>query len=169
MVEAIVKRTAKKFNKKVNTMKLFVKQSNKSTYKVIIKNITCFELAMDHVSISMSFRQTIVATQQAKDCTKTTKLARSNDLIIDQFVRVVVTIALHNIFDIINNESVWAISLVGDSNTHHGKSFIDLRMCAYYCSDLINLHLVVIPMFERHTAENMFNMVVKVFDTLYNQ
>jgi hypothetical protein len=31
----------------------------------------------------------------------------------------------------------------------------------------MNLHLVAIPMFEHHIVENMFNMVVKFFDTLY--
>ncbi len=67
-------------------MKLFIKQSNESTYKVTIKNVMCFELAMDHVSINMLFRQTIAAIQQAKDCTKTTKLAGINDLIVDQYV-----------------------------------------------------------------------------------
>jgi hypothetical protein len=53
--EAIAKRAVKKSKEKVNAMKLFVKQSNESTYKVTIKNVTRFELAMDHVSIDMLF------------------------------------------------------------------------------------------------------------------
>ncbi|CAM6038621.1 unnamed protein product [Sphagnum compactum] len=113
--EAIAKRAAKKSKEKVNAMKLFVKQSDKSTYKVTIKNITRFELAMDHVSIGMSFRQTAIAIQQAKDRTKTTTLARINELIVDQCVRVVVAAA-----DMINDKSIWAISLAGDSSTHRG-------------------------------------------------
>jgi hypothetical protein len=55
-VEAITKRAAKKSKEKVNAMKLFIKQSDESTYKVTIKNVTRFELVMDHVSIGMSFR-----------------------------------------------------------------------------------------------------------------
>jgi len=42
------------------------------------------------------------------------KLVGINDLIVNQYVRVVVVVALQNIFDIIDNEFVWAISLVGD-------------------------------------------------------
>jgi len=42
-------------------------------------------------------------------------------------------------------------------------------MCPCYYSDLMNLHLVAISMFECHTIENMFNMVVKFFDTLYGR
>lgn len=87
-VEAIAKRAAKKSKEKINTMKLFVKQCDESMYKVTIKNVTSFELAMDHVLIGMSFRQTTIAIQQAKDCTKTTKLVRINDLIFGQYVRV---------------------------------------------------------------------------------
>ncbi|CAM6027872.1 unnamed protein product [Sphagnum balticum] len=54
--EAITKKATKKSKEKVNAMKLFVKQSDESTYKVTIKNITHFELVMDHVSIGMSFQ-----------------------------------------------------------------------------------------------------------------
>jgi hypothetical protein len=75
-------------------MNMFVKQSNDFMYKVTIKNITRFELAMDHISIDMSFWQTIITIQQAKDWTKMAKLARINDSVVGQYVRVVVTIAL---------------------------------------------------------------------------
>jgi hypothetical protein len=60
-IEAIMKKAAKKSKEKVNAMKLFVKQFDESTYKVIIKNVTCFELATDHVLIDMSFRQITIA------------------------------------------------------------------------------------------------------------
>jgi hypothetical protein len=102
---AIAKMAAKTSKEKVNAMKLFVKQSDKSTWKLIIKNIMRFELAMDHVSIGMSFRQTLAAIQQTKDRTKTAKLARINELIINQYVQVVVTTILQNISDIIDDKS----------------------------------------------------------------
>jgi hypothetical protein len=89
-----VKRAAKKSKEKVNAMKFFVKQYDESTYKVTIKNITHFELVMDHVSINMSFQHTTIAIQQAKDRTKMAKLVRINDLIINQYVQVVVAVTL---------------------------------------------------------------------------
>ncbi|CAK9867551.1 unnamed protein product [Sphagnum jensenii] len=55
LVKVIVKRATKKSKRKVNAMKLFIEQSNELTYKVIIKNVMHFELAMDHVSIDKSF------------------------------------------------------------------------------------------------------------------
>jgi hypothetical protein len=92
--ESIAKRAAKTSKEKVNAMKLFVKQSNESMYKVTIDNVMCFELVMDHVSIGMSFQQIIAAIQEAKDHTKMAKLARINDLIVDQYVQVVVIATL---------------------------------------------------------------------------
>jgi hypothetical protein len=59
--------------------------------------------------------------------------------------------------------------LVGNNSTHCGQSFFDLRLCVCYCGDFTNLHLVVVPMFECHTVENMFKMVVKFLDTLYGR
>jgi len=40
-----------------------------------------------------------------------------------------------------------------------------VRVC--YRGVLLNLHLVAIPQFDRHTALNMFNMLVKFLDALY--
>ncbi|CAK9863791.1 unnamed protein product [Sphagnum jensenii] len=54
-IKAIAERATKKSKEKVNAMKLFVKQFDESMYKVTIKNVMHFELAMHHVSIDMSF------------------------------------------------------------------------------------------------------------------
>jgi lipoprotein NlpI len=43
VAEVIVKKATKKSKEKVNAMKLFVKQSDKSMYKVTIKNVAHFE------------------------------------------------------------------------------------------------------------------------------
>jgi hypothetical protein len=81
----------------------------------------------------------------------------------------VIIVALENNSDIINDEYVWAILLVGDNSTHRGQLFFNLHLRACYCNDLTNLHLVVVSMFEHHTVENMFNMVVKFLNALYGQ
>jgi hypothetical protein len=36
-----------------------------------------------------------------------------------------------------------------------------------YRDVLLNLHFVAIPQFDRHTALNTFNMLVKFLDALY--
>jgi hypothetical protein len=67
----------------------------------------------------------------------------------------------------LNNDSVWAKSLAGDSSTHRGQSFFDMRLRICYRGSLFNLHLVAIPMFDRHTAVIIFNMLTKFLDMLY--
>jgi hypothetical protein len=45
---------------------------------------------MDHVGSGMSFRQTVSAIQHAKERTKTAKLAGITDLMVGQYVRILV-------------------------------------------------------------------------------
>jgi hypothetical protein len=61
------------------------------------------------------------------------------------------------------------MSLASDGSTHRDQSFFDLHLRICYCGDLVNLHLVALPMFERHSAMNIFNLIAKFMDTLYSK
>jgi len=74
---------------------------------------------------------------------------------------------LQHITGILNDESVWAMSLAGDENTHCGQSFFDLHVRVFYHNELVNLHLAAMPMFERHSAVSIFNLIAKFMDALY--
>lgn len=63
---------------KRNAMNLFETNEHEPHYTATIKNIVRFELAIDHVSISMSFRQVAGAIQHAKDRMKMSKLSGIN-------------------------------------------------------------------------------------------
>jgi len=126
-----------------------------------------FKLAMDHVSIGMSFRQAAAAIQGARDHTKTATLSDMNDLIIGQYVRVLVSGNLQDISDLMGDLSVWAFSLAFDSSTHFEQSFFDLRIRICFKGRLCNLHLVGLPLFDRHTAEILYNLLCKFLDALY--
>jgi hypothetical protein len=96
VVGAAARKAAKKLKEKTNAMKLFIlnevdeDEDDPHSYTVTIKNIMQFNLAMDHVGSGMSFRQTASAIQHAKERTKTTKLAGITDLMVGQYVRVLV-------------------------------------------------------------------------------
>jgi len=165
---AAAKKASKIAKIKVNTMKLFVRSDDDpDRYTITIKNIMRFELAMDLVGIGMSFRQVASAIQFAKIRTNTAKLTGANDLIVGQYVCVLVATSLQHIADVLAHKSVWAMSLAGDASTHRGQSFFDLRIRVCFGRKLYNLHLVAIPMFDRHTAEIIYNMLVKFLDALY--
>ena len=125
-----------------------------------------FELAMDHVLIGMSFRHTAAAIQHARDHTKTTKMTGMNDMIVGQYVRVLVGASLQDISDMMGDMSVWAFSIVFDASTRREQSFFDVRVRICYKGLLCNIHLVGLPMFDRHKAEIIYNMLVKFLDAL---
>ncbi|KAH8961769.1 hypothetical protein BDL97_05G065700 [Sphagnum fallax] len=106
LADAVRKKLIEKQNEKKYAMKLFCKEDNAPIYTVTIKDILRFDLAMDYVSIGMLFRQTAATIQKAKDRTKTTKLAFLNDRIIGQYTHVLVVVALQQIVDILDDESV---------------------------------------------------------------
>jgi hypothetical protein len=146
-------------------MKLFYKEDDAPVYTVTIKDILRFDLAMDYVVIGLSFRHTAIAIQKAKDCTKMAKLVGLR--ILSQYMRVLVAVTLQLIAYILDDESVWAMSLVGDGSAHHDQSFFDLHVRVCYHGELVNLHLVAMPMFKRYFAVNIFNLIAKFMDTLY--
>ncbi|KAH8963535.1 hypothetical protein BDL97_04G017200 [Sphagnum fallax] len=131
LASAIAKKVARKAKEKTNALKLFV----------VIPNPMRFKLAMDHVSIGMSFRQAAAAIQGARDHTKTATLSDMNDLIVGQYVRVLVSGNLQDISDLMGDLSVWAFSLAFDSSTHFEQSFFDLRIRICFKGRLCNLHL----------------------------
>ncbi|CAI5741065.1 unnamed protein product [Hyaloperonospora brassicae] len=139
-----------------------------ASYTVNIKNPMRYHLVIDHVGVGISFRQTAISIGHAENRAQLPKLAGINDLIVGKFIRVQVAIALKRIADMLSNDDqVWALSLAGDVSTHLGHSLFDLRLRLYWHGRLLNLHLVALPMFDRHTAENMFNMIAKLMDALF--
>jgi hypothetical protein len=82
VVGAEAKKAAQMIKQNRNAMKLLEKNGEGAHYTATIKNIVRFELAIDHVSIGMSFRQVAGAIQHAKDRTKKSKLSGINDLIV---------------------------------------------------------------------------------------
>ncbi|CAI5725171.1 unnamed protein product [Hyaloperonospora brassicae] len=139
-----------------------------ASYTVTIKNPMRFHLVIDHISAGISFKQTALAIGHAKNRAQLPKLAGINDFIVGKFVRVQVAVALQLIADMLSNDDqVWAFSLAGDVSTHRGHSFFDIRIRLYWHGRLLNLHLFALPMFDRHTAENMFNIIAKLMDALF--
>jgi hypothetical protein len=59
------------------------------------------------------------------------------------------------------------MSLASDESAHYDQSFFDLHVRVSYRGELINLRLVTMPMFERHSAINIFNLIAKFMDALY--
>jgi hypothetical protein len=150
---------------KENALKLFNRQSDDS-YRVSISNPLRFKMAVLHTSIGLSFRQTAGILAQYKTELKNPKLGGLNDHIVGQYIRVLVGANLQVMMDILKTDKVWAFSIAGDGSTHHGVSFFDLRIRFCLHGELHNLHLVVVPFFERHTANNITQLICTLLDNL---
>jgi hypothetical protein len=148
------KRAEQKIATKLNAMKIFKLNNSETMYDVVIPNTTRFMLAIHHVGIGMSFRQTAAAIRHAKEVLKAPKLAGINDHIVRQYVRVRVASSLQKIADLLVHPDIWAFSFAGDDSTHCGNSFFDMRIRVCVRRVLFNLHLVAIPMFNRHSRKH---------------
>jgi hypothetical protein len=151
---------------KANAMKLFVKQDDGS-YVVTIKNRLRFKLAFDHTAVGLYFRQTSRVIDQHRHQTKNPRLAGLNDHKVGQFVRILVAVNLNTISNVLSQPQVWASSIAGDGSNHWGVSFFDIRICLCVAGVLYNLHLLVLPFFDRHTAVNIVTLISKLLDTLF--
>lgn len=147
-------------------MKLFELQKD-GTYKTTINNAMRYNLVLDFVSVGMSFRMAAKAVEHAKKRTHVSKLTGLNSYIVGQYIRVYVAHSPQQIGALLKDDSAWAFSLAFDGSTHRGQSFFDIRCRVMSGGKLFNLHMVALPLFERHTAENLFNTIVKFLDALY--
>ena len=65
--------------------------------------------------------------------------------------------------------SVWDFLIDLDMSTHQDVLYLDIRIRLYWQGDIPNLHLVYIPVFNRHTGEKMFNISANFFDCIYRE
>ena len=94
-------------------MKLFKVQDDGS-YVVTIKNPVQFQLAVDHVSVGLSFRQIASIICQTYTRIKDPKLRGLSDTMVSQFARIVVALNLETLSKLIGDSSIWAFSLADD-------------------------------------------------------
>ena len=87
---------------KVNTLKIFKKQSGES-YQIEIKNPLRFELSFDFTSNGLSFHQTAASIQNVQKCMEAAQLIGLNDHMVGQSVRVLVGANLQAISDLLNH------------------------------------------------------------------
>jgi hypothetical protein len=101
-----------------------------------------------------------------KDITGMSDLGSLTAMKVSNYARIVYAINLGNLSTILNDSSTWAFSLANDASTHYGKSYLDNRIRFHRNRVLYNIHMLAIPMYDRHTGENMFKLVSNVFDIL---
>ena len=79
-------------------------------------------------------------------------------------VRVVVAVSLQAVKDSLSK--TWCHSVAFDGSTHQHSSHLDIRMRVHCNGDIQNVHVIALPMFDRHTGECVCELFDKLFSTL---
>jgi hypothetical protein len=145
------------------SMAFFKKVPNTTTsYYIIEKNVKRFELALDHTSIGLSFRQMSAIIDQHKKAFGNAKLVGLNNHIVSQYVRVGVAINFQRISDILSSPRVWSFALVANSSMHRFVSNLDIRIPCLsqwlpreFAPDRNAL-------LDRHTTKNITAMICRI-------
>ncbi|KAE8966950.1 hypothetical protein PF005_g28659, partial [Phytophthora fragariae] len=135
-------------------------------FRVEIKKPMRFTLSVKHLRVGLSFRQTAAVIQQHYNVTGNSKLYGMTDAMTGTYARILVAYSFQRISNLIADPNMWGFAFACDITTHTDRSFIDQRVRVAVDSVLVNLHLLAIPMFDRHTAVVQVRLIVRVLDIL---
>jgi hypothetical protein len=86
-------------------------------------------------------------------------------VVASNYTRLVCAYCLQTLSDVLRQ--VWAFSIALDGSIHQGMSYVNVRVRFHFASKLLNLHLMAIPLFDRHTGENVFDVLVPFLDAVF--
>lgn len=138
--------------------------AERDIYRVVVKNAKRFNLLVKFVGCGASFR----LASRLMECTRAESgiahFGGCSDVVASNYTRIVCAVALQYLSEILSD--TWAFSLALDSSTHQGLSYLDVRVRVCFRRGLHNFHLLAIPLFERHTGENMYNVLERFLEAL---
>jgi len=136
----------------------------KEAYVANVPSKVQFYSCVKMVSSGLSFRQTSRVMHDMKETLGIPSLGSVSPQRVSSFIRIVCASNLQTIGTMLR--SAWAFSIALDGGNKSDTSYLDVRIRVCIQNRLHNLHVIAIPMRERHTGENMFNLVSTTLDNL---
>lgn len=140
-----------------------VNDEKQFSYSVMIPKTktTLFSLVVRYISCGASFQMVSNIIGCTYNVLGDLCLHACSRQDVSKFIRVVYAINLQRIVDVLRCS--WGFSTAFNFATHKSTSYLDLRFCVFIeeHNTIVNLHGCVLPMFDRHTGEIMFDMVNK--------
>ena len=133
-------------------------------YTASVKNMTQYRLTVKFAAKSSSFKQIVSLIQATKEELHQASLGCMNMIKVIEYIRILLASSLQNIKELLKVS--WCYSAAFDSATYQHSSYFDVRVRVYKSGTIVNIHVLAIPMFERHTGEYMFELFQKLFDEL---
>jgi hypothetical protein len=132
---------------------------------IVIKNPVQFSLTVDYLSVGCSFRQAARIMISTKERTGLAAIGTCSDLTVAKYARYACAINLQKISELL--DSAWTFAVALDMSTHMSTSYLDIRIRLHLNGPgIINMHLLAIPIFERHTGLVMFQTASRALDVL---
>jgi hypothetical protein len=104
------------------------------------------------VAAGVSFHATLRILRDVSDVTGVGHVSLGiSDLKVVDCILSTVAIVLQAISD--GLRSCWSFSVAFDVATAHTTGYFDVLVRAYFAGEIQNLHVIAIPMSERHTGE----------------
>ncbi len=133
-------------------LKMFVYNPEDDLDTAKVNSVLKLNLVAKFVAIGVSFRQASKLHHSVKEETGMGSLGSVNDYEVGQLCRIVCAVNLQYLKELFK-KICWAFLIGLDAGNNTGSSYLDIRMRCYFKGDLQNLHLLAIPMRERHTGE----------------
>ena len=151
-------------NANERSMSLFKEKEDSSGYFVNVQNWMQYCLCAKYIGISLSFNQVVQTIVAAKEVTNDARLGTLNLSKVIAHARTLLAHSLQIIKDVL--EGSWIYSVAFDGATYQQSSYFDVRVRVFVNGDIQNLHVLAIPMRERHTGVYLFQLFVNLFDFL---
>eukprot|EP00173_Palmaria_palmata_P003014 Plantae.Rhodophyta-Palmaria_palmata.ctg31389.p1 GENE.Plantae.Rhodophyta-Palmaria_palmata.ctg31389~~Plantae.Rhodophyta-Palmaria_palmata.ctg31389.p1 ORF type:complete len:124 (+),score=18.32 Plantae.Rhodophyta-Palmaria_palmata.ctg31389:199-570(+) len=104
--------------------------------------------------------------EQYKVAPVKSKLNGMSGALVSNYVRFMVAANLQTTKMLLSSYEQWAFSLAEDGSTSQGISFFYLRIRLFIENHFRNIHLLVVPFFERHTAVNNKKLICTLLDSI---
>ena len=135
------------------------------SYRMNIKNPAQFQRVVDYVSAGASFRMASRIVQMTRDRTGLASIGRASEGKVTSYLRIACALNLQKI-----SEVTWTFGIaMEDMSTHMSTSYLDIRIRLFTGGAVHNFHLLAIPMFSRHTGEQIFLHAAKALDVICPQ
>lgn len=150
--------------RKEYAFKKLVQHDENNTCSIAIKSVLKLNMVAKFVAVGVSFRQASKLYQAVREESGMGVMGSISDLDVAQICRTVCAINLQYLKEIFKN--IWAFSIAIDAGNNASTSYLDLRMRCYFQNTVQNLHILAIPMRDRHTGQYQYDLVVKTLDVL---
>ena len=131
-------------------LKMFVHSVEDDVYTAKVNSVLKLNLVAKFVAIDVSFCQASKLYHSVKEETGMGSSGSVTDHKVGHLCQIGCAVNLQYLKELF--KKIWAFSIGLDAGNNAGSSYLDIRMRCFFKGDLQNLHLMAIPMQERHTG-----------------